>query len=69
MTSSNWTNREVSMLRRYYGNSSNRAIGNYIGRTAIAVKRKANRLGLRKNSGASRHVHMVISALGRRRYV
>ena len=66
----NWTNREMNMLSRYYGNSSNNAIARYLGnRSPIAVKRKAHRLGLRKNMGASRSPWVVISNRGRRRHV
>ena len=64
-----WSSNEVNKLARYYGNSSNQAIANYLGRTTIAVRRKANREGLRKFMGASRNPHVVISTSGRRRHV
>jgi len=41
-----WTEREESVLRKYYGRTDTRKIADYLGRSTDAVHGKAQNLGL-----------------------
>lgn len=47
-TSVNWTNEDVRMLRRIFGNNSNTVVAARLGRSPKAVERKASKVGLTK---------------------
>lgn len=44
-----WSEEEKEQLRRLYPNNTNEAIAAFIGRSEMAVSRKAQKLGLRKS--------------------
>jgi len=42
-----WTEEEINILKKYYGEMTNKQLGELIGRTKSAIDTKANKLGLK----------------------
>ena len=64
-----WKNNDLTLLVRYYENSSNPALATYLGRSVDAIEHKARRVRLSKSRNFSRKHDVVISNTGRRRRI
>jgi len=62
-----WKNNDMTLMNRYYANSSNVALADYLDRSVDAVEHKARRTGLSKNRDFNRANDVLVDDNGRRR--
>ena len=51
-----WLAKDITLLKKLFGNNSTAVVAAELGRTVDAVKKKASRMGLRKSKRYLKHI-------------